>query len=167
MPLLTSKNIWCPCLPHRLICNTFCCCFHLTSIARVNNNLHFLYFYFRLILFCFFCLFFCFVVVVLAIYLVFGLISVARRGQQWNNKYEVGMLRTIWSAVALFWSPPPLPPPPFFLLLLLLLGLDLVVVIPWRLLRSPVYPIGKKKKKYRKKKKQNTKSICTLKRALH
>lgn len=48
MPLLTSKNIWCPCLPHRLICNTFCCCFHLTSIARVNNNLHFLYFIFLL-----------------------------------------------------------------------------------------------------------------------
>lgn len=34
MPLLTSKNIWCPCLPHRLICNTFCCCFHLTNICQ-------------------------------------------------------------------------------------------------------------------------------------
>lgn len=97
MPLLTSKNIWCPCLPHRLICNTFCCCFHLTSIARVNNNLRFFYFYFRLIPFFF---------VVLAIYLVFGLISVAWRGQQWNNKYEVRMLCTIWSVVALFWFPP-------------------------------------------------------------
>ena len=146
MPLLTSKNIWCPCLPHRLICNTFCCCFHLTSIARVNNNLRFLYFYFRLIPF------FVVVVVVLAIYLVFGLISVARRGQQWNNKYEVRMLCTIWSVVVLFWFPPP----PFFLLLLL--GLDLVVVIPWRLLRSPVYPIAKKIQKIKKKKKKTPKA---------
>lgn len=37
MPLLTSKNIWCPCLPHHLICNTFCRCFHLAGLAWVNN----------------------------------------------------------------------------------------------------------------------------------
>lgn len=49
MPLLTSKNIWCPCLPHRLICNTFCCCFHLPSRALVNNShfpLFLLFFFF-------------------------------------------------------------------------------------------------------------------------
>ena len=145
MPLLTSKNIWCPCLPHRLICNTFCCCFHLTSIARVNNNLHFLYFYFRLILFWFFCLFFLFCCCCSRN--LFGLWSYFRcsTGSAVKQQVRGGDAAYDLERGCSFLVPPPLPPPPFFLLLLLLLGLDLVVVIPWRLLRSPVYPIGKKK----------------------
>lgn len=49
MPLLTSKNIWCPCLPHHLICNTVCRCFHLAGLAWVNNPCC-LYFYFSVFL---------------------------------------------------------------------------------------------------------------------
>lgn len=121
MPLLTSKNIWCPCLPHRLICNTFCCCFHLTNSLRVNNNSLSLYFYFVFIQFC--------------SYALFGLWSCFFCWMGSARKHIGG--EKIWSTVSLFFCPPSF--------LLLSLSLDLVVVIPQGLLLSLVYYLREKK----------------------
>lgn len=96
MPLLTSKNIWCPCLPHRLICNTFCRCFHLTNMARVNN-LHFLLFVFVFIAF------FSLLLFILVIYSPFLFYVCRSIGSVVKKKYEVS---TVCSS---------LPPLPFFI----------------------------------------------------
>lgn len=145
MPLLTSRNIWCPCLPHRLICNTFCCCFHLANMARVNNNSHFLLFLFVFIKF------------VLFLYLFLSFhshhsftiwyrpldgVSGGTRRTRWGGCGEFG------ARLLLYVTPPPPP---------LLLSSssssssfwskDLVVAIPQRHLRSLVYSLEKKGRK--------------------
>lgn len=142
MPLLTSKNIWCPCLPHRLICNTFCCLFHLTNIAGVNNHVHFSYFSFLGVVFRFMFPFIC----SLVLYLLLSRVSVKRMARGSCVKFGAHF-------------PFPGLPPAFFRLPLL--GLDLVVVIPWRLPQSPVCSCSKK---YLKNKHQ---THLHTKRALH
>lgn len=144
MPLLTSKNIWCPCLPHRLICNTFCCCFHLTNIARINNNLHSLIFMFLYFSRCCSCWLFG---------LTWSYVWCCSAGSLVKTSTRCRCCIKIWSSCK---PPPPSPPRS----LLLLRGLDLVVVIPQRRLRSLVYWYTKSNEKIHQKHLQT-------KRALH